>query len=866
MKLLAIDGNSILNRAFYGIKLLTTKQGRYTNAVVGFMNIFLKLLHEIEPEQVAVAFDMRGPTFRHALYTEYKAGRKGMPPELAEQLPVVKELLTLLGYRIVETEGYEADDILGTLAQAACREGIPCRIATGDRDSLQLVSDCVYVYLATTKMGRPLTTIYNEQQLLEEYGLSPAQMIDLKALMGDASDHIPGVPGIGQKTATDLLTRFGTLEQIYAEVEHLDVSGSVRNKLIAGKELAYLSRTLGTIAKDVPIDTELNAYSRGVCDTQGATRLLSELEMFAMLEKLELPAQDVPPTAIDDAPAPKITLEASPDLAALYTKLQAEGRAHFLSELENGVLQTLYITHPESVYKIEHTHPAFTDFLQKLFTSADILCCTYDVKPLYRYCMQEGLPYRPFHFDALLAAYLLNPSATSYELPRLLQEYFVAPGQLEGETSDRDWVIAAAALPLLCEKLQAQIEANEQEKLLYDIEMPLAEVLASMETVGFLVDVKGISDFGRDLETQIDAFTRQIYELAGRPFNINSPKQLGEVLFNDLQLPAKKKTKSGYSTNVEVLESLMEVHPIIPMILEYRQLVKLKTTYCDGLVKVVGADGRIHSTLNQTETRTGRISSTEPNLQNIPTRQELGRELRRYFIAKEGCLLVDADYSQIELRVLADISNDKTMIEAFNANEDIHRITASQVFNMPLSMVTPLMRSRAKAVNFGIVYGIGAFSLAKDIGVTRAEADQYIKGYFSHYAGVQQYMDRVVQEAKECGYAQTLFGRRRYLPELASKNAVQRAFGERVARNMPIQGAAADIIKIAMIRVYRRLQAESLATRLILQVHDELILEAPEAEAELAARIVDEEMENACQMQVRLIADVHTGKTWYDTK
>lgn len=858
MKLLALDGNSILNRAFYGIKLLTTKDGtKFTNGIYGFLNILIKLREEVSPDAVAVTFDVKAPTFRHEMYQGYKANRKGMPPELAQQLPALKELLGALGYKLLEAPGWEADDLLGTLA-GACKEGDFCYIATGDRDSLQLVRENVNVLLASTKMGRPQSVRYDETRVAEEYLVpSPRLLIDVKALMGDSSDCIPGVSGIGQKTAQELVSKFGTIDSIYSSLDTLDIKKGVHDKLAADRDMAYLSRTLGTIRTDAPIDTDYADYIPHEPDAFKVTALLSELEMFKMIERLDLKKAPAAPSAEENAPEVSTEVYAQQDLRLLLNTLKKAGAAYFLFEdgifsfkTDNGVAQVL----PGSGDYVEFC----TDFL----FDGTISKFTYNVKRLYSffYDYSADIKINNIAGDAMLSAYVLNPSSDAYDLRRITAEYAGA------DIPDGDSAVFAAYLPAVFAKMNAAVEENGQKRLLDEIELPLAEVLASMEREGFLVDAKGIEEFGKTLQERIEKLVADIYELAGYEFNLNSPKQLGEALFERMGLPAKKKTKSGYSTNAEVLEGLAQDYPVVAMILEYRTLAKLKSTYCDGLLKAIAPDGRIHSTLNQTETRTGRISSTEPNLQNIPVRSELGKEMRKFFIAKEGSLLVDADYSQIELRVLAHVANDKNMLDAFNNGDDIHAITASQVFNMPLMMVTPLMRSRAKAVNFGIVYGIGAFSLAKDIGVTRAEADSYIKGYLAHFSGVDRYMKEVIEKAKENGYVETVFARRRYLPELRSSNGMMRAFGERVARNMPIQGTAADIIKIAMIRVYRELKKQCFGARLIMQVHDELIVEAPAEEADKVASIVKREMEHAVKMRVSMQADVGVGKSWYESK
>lgn len=859
MKLLVIDGNSILNRAFYGIKLLTTKDGRFTNGIYGFMNILLKLQEEYSPDATAIAFDLKAPTFRHELYDEYKAQRKGMPPELAQQMPILKELLTALGYTIVEKEGYEADDILGTLS-ASCKGEDFCYIATGDRDSLQLVNDNTNVLLASTKAGKPQTIQYDTEKIKEEYGVTPKQLIEIKALMGDSSDNIPGVAGVGQKTASDLIQRFSDIDNIYNNIDTLDIKTGVKNKLTQDKDKAYLSHELGTIFLEVPIDTDLQSYVKANADDEKALEILASLEMFSTIERLGLNTN----TNFENFEnAKKMSLEKTSDYNKLYDIIKQNSKAYFITEYENSQIKDMFFCTDEKIINISNADLEFLPFVSKFLSDESIEKYTADSKELFRFCIDNDIDIKNIKMDTSLAGYVLNPSANSYDITRLAQEYNIPLVNID--TEDEVAQQASVFIPL-CDKLDFEIEQNNQQSLLDDIEIPLALVLASMEKTGFEVDEKGIEDFGTDLAKKIEEIEKRIYSEVGYEFNLNSPKQLGVALFEDLGLPVQKKTKTGYSTSADVLESLAHMHPVVEDVLQYRTLAKLKSTYCDGLLKVIAQDGRIHSTLNQTETRTGRISSTEPNLQNIPVRSELGRELRKFFRAKEGYVLIDADYSQIELRVLADISNDPVMINAFLEEDDIHTITASQVFNLPVSMVTPLMRSRAKAVNFGIVYGIGAFSLAKDIGVTRKEADTYIKGYLEHYSGVREYMDKVVHDAKDTGYVTTLFNRRRYLPELTASNAMLRAFGERVARNMPIQGTAADIIKIAMVRVYARLKNEGMKSRLILQVHDELIVEAPINESERAAQILKEEMENACKLKVPLTVDVNCDKTWYDAK
>ncbi len=842
MKLLAIDGNSIINRAFYGIKLLTTKDGRYTNAIYGFINILFKLCDEVKPDSVAVAFDLKAPTFRHKMYDGYKAKRKGMPEELAMQMPLLKEWLSLAGYTCVECEGYEADDILGTLCAAADKSGNTCVVATGDRDSLQLISDNSSVMLAATKMGHPEVVVYDRAALMEKYGLTPSQMIDLKALMGDNSDNIPGVAGIGEKTATALVKEFGSLDGVYNNLDSDKISNGVRAKLENGKDSAYLSRTLGTIFCEVPISQNLEDYRIKAADETKLARFMTDLELFRLLDRMGIsPA----------APKAPETVEKKVISSVSFDKLSTASLCVF----KDGVFA--------AVCDGEHTCEISYDEYLDILCNENIAKTVYDSKSCYKEAMDSGRAAHNIIFDALLAGYIASPSASSYELERLAAEYCVSCPECNGLTPSES---GAALLFCVCEKLKKVIDETGSTNLYNTIELPLARVLAEMEQEGFLVDFEGISEMGKELGERISDIQNEIYSLVGYEFNLNSPKQLGEALFEKLQLPYGKKTKTGYSTSAEVLEKLKDEHPAVSLLLKYRQLAKLKSTYCDGLMASVSLDGRIHSTFNQAETRTGRISSSEPNLQNIPVKTQEGKKLRKYFVAKKGYVLCDADYSQIELRVLAHIAKDKEMIDAFTSNTDIHTRTASQVFDMPEDMVTPLMRSRAKAVNFGIVYGIGAFSLAKDIGVSIAEADSYIKGYLNTYKGVDIYMKSVIEEAKEKGYVTTIFGRRRYLPELSASNGMLRAFGERVARNMPIQGAAADIIKLAMIRVHDRLAREQLDAKLILQVHDELIIEAAEPIAEYVCSLLKEEMEAAANLLVTLLADVGCGKTWFDAK
>ena len=864
MKLLVLDGNSILNRAFYGIKLLSTKSGDFTNGIYGFLTMLKKIQDETQPQAVAIAFDRRAPTFRHKMYAGYKSNRKGMPEELAQQLPVLQELLTSLGYRLVSCEGWEADDILGTLSAACERDGHTCLIATGDRDSLQLVSPATTVRLATTKFGQPQVTLYDEAKIREDYGISPPQMIDLKAIQGDTSDCIPGVAGIGPKGAGELVRQFGSLENIYANLEDPAIKPAARKKLEASRDNAFLSYELGTIRRDAPIETDVNAYLLTEGEPQKAGALMVRLELFSLIEKFGLTA--VPATAQSAPAAGRPELVELSDGASMLPRLEDAGEAFFYCnwDKQGQSLEGLIFAHKDQLWRVKPDEA----FLRAFLTNERIPKFTHDSKPLHALALRLGCGLEGLRMDTALAAYLLDPSATGYDVPRLAAEYSVALPDFEEPELN-----CAAAMPELCGALSRAIDKNGQRELLDNIELPLCGVLAQMEHVGFYVDRQSIEEYGKQLEEQVEQLRDSIISQVGREFNINSPKQLGEVLFDKekgLGLPHGKKTKTGWSTNVDVLEDLRAEAPVVDDILKYRTVAKLKSTYCDGLLKVIGPDGRIHSNFNQTETRTGRISSTEPNLQNIPVRTPIGRELRKFFAAEspdgEPWVLVDADYSQIELRVLAHVANDAAMREDFLEGHDIHASTAARVFGLPQELVTPALRSRAKAVNFGIVYGIGAFSLSKDIGVSRREADEYIKEYLRNYAGVDAYMQNVAAVAKEQGYVETMFGRRRYLPELKSSNFNMRSFGERVARNMPIQGAAADIIKIAMIRVSRRLEAEGLKARMILQVHDELIVECPESEQAQVQALLAEEMEQAVSLSVPMVADACAGRTWYDAK
>ena len=826
MKLLVIDGNSIINRAFYGIRLLSNKKGVFTNALTGFFNIYLKLLGNFKPDCVAVAFDLKATTFRHKEYSEYKAGRKGMPEELYMQMPYLKAILRALNIAIIECEGFEADDIIGTLSAVCDEKGEECIIATGDRDSFQLITDRVYVNLA----GNKEDTLYTPEKIMEVYGVTPPEMIEVKALMGDSSDNIPGVPGIGEKTALSLIGKYHSIDEIYRNIDSIEVTKSVREKLIKGEESAKLSHFLGTISKSAPIDTDIENYKLKSPNESELAGILTELEMFTLLKKLNISAEAINSAAVsaanekaEEKEIPELSKEI-PDF--IYT----EGK---LLRYQGGISEEIP---PEKYGEV------LADSTPKR---------TFDLKAMLT---DTGIEIQNVVFDTTLAAYLLNVSSSEYGIERLCNEYGVSYNpEDKAETVYR----------LNC-RLSGRLHEEKMEGVLNEIEIPLSYVLVSMEREGVQLDKEALEAFGKKLTEEAEELEQQIYICAGESFNISSPKQLGTILFDKLGLPYGKKTKTGYSTNAEVLESLMGKDPIIELVLNYRAVTKLNSTYAAGLLKVISEDGRVHTTYKQTETRTGRISSAEPNIQNIPVRTERGREFRRFFTAKEGYVLVDADYSQIELRILAHISDDKNMIDAFKSGEDIHTVTASQVFNQPVEWVTPEMRRSAKAVNFGIVYGIGAFSLSKDIGVSVAEADRYIKSYLAKYSGVDRYMNETVEFAKKNGYVTTMKGRRRYIPELSASNKNVQAVGKRMAMNTPVQGTAADIIKLAMIKVYERLRRENLDARLILQVHDELIVEARKDIAEKVSAILREEMENAVQLSVPLTVDAKWGESWYE--
>lgn len=880
-KIVLVDGHSILNRAFYGVPDLSNAEGLHTNAVYGFLNILFKILDEENPEYLVVAFDVKAPTFRHEIYKEYKGTRKPMPEELREQVPVMKEVLTAMGIKIMEKAGLEADDILGTIAKKSEREGMEVALISGDRDLLQIASEHIKIRIPKTKGGRTEIEDYYAKDVEAKYQVNPVQFIDLKALMGDASDNIPGVPKVGEKTATELMVRFGSLENIY---EHIDevTKKSIKESLIANRELADLSKVLATINIEGDIEFSYEDAKRKDFYTEEAYKLFKRLEFKNMLsrfekEPLENKQKDFFNLITDLSEAEKIFSK--------MKKLPAGEKAAFdiiEDSKEDGDFAGISLAlNEKEIYFMKAegflTKEYLTDKLSELPDRIKLV--TFDIKKKYDYIRTENTEN---FFDILIAAYLLNPLKNDYGPEDIANEYLglMIPGraQLFGKERLKSAVMSkekevmeyacflAYVEYMAAEVLEEKLIRTGMDKLMHEIEMPLSYVLYDMEKEGIQVKPDELKAYSEALNERIEELETGIHKQADSDFNINSPKQLGEVLFEKLGLPGGKKTKTGYSTAADVLDKLAPEHPIVSDILEYRGLTKLKSTYAEGLAAYIGEDSRIHSSFNQTITATGRISSTEPNLQNIPMRMELGRLIRKVFVPKDGSVFIDADYSQIELRVLAHMSGDEQLIEAYRMDEDIHRITASKVFHTPFEEVTDLQRRNAKAVNFGIVYGISSFGLSQDLSISRKEAAEYIEQYFNTYPGVKTFLDKLVEDAKEKGYVTTMFGRRRPVPELSSSNFMQRSFGERVAMNSPIQGTAADIIKIAMIRVWKRLKEEGLCSKLILQVHDELLIETAEDEADQVSRLLEEEMRSAAQLAVVLEIDMHTGRNWYEAK
>ncbi|MBE6968749.1 MAG: DNA polymerase I [Ruminococcaceae bacterium] len=863
MKLMILDGNSLVNRAFYGIRMLNAPDGTPTNALYGFLAIVQRLLDEEKPDGLCVAFDVHAPTFRHERYTEYKAGRRPMPEELRVQIPLLKELLDAMGVQRLELPGWEADDLLGTVS-LRCRENWDCVIVSGDKDALQLVDEHVRVLNVKSRMGQTETIDYTVERFREEYGFDPARMIDLKALMGDSSDNLPGVPGIGEKTALELLKNFGSLAGVYENMEDERIKAGVRKKLLAGRESAELSFELATIARNAPIDYTPTVWT---LPTEGPLYALMQRFGFRkFIEKWKLQPGEGGAVAAETR---QRSLTEICDFAALEEALAGE------VALYGGLSELALVRGDKSWYMSRESFCGDYDEALRRLLAPTVRKSGHHIKDLLRAAREQGLEAGGFVFDSALAAYLLDATAGGYDIERLCLKYcgwepqsVPEEEQLSllsvGSDAKRQEALAerAAAVEELGKILPGKLAELQMTELYEKIELPLCAVLAEMEHRGFLVDREALSAFGEKLSVGIEELQQQIWREAGREFNINSPKQLGAVLFEELGLPGGKKTKTGWSTNADVLEKLRFDHAIVAHVLEYRELAKLKSTYADGLLKVIGPDGRIHTSFQMTVTDTGRLSSREPNLQNIPVRRELGAMIRDMFVSGEGMVLVDADYSQIELRLLAHISGDEHMRAAFLSGEDVHAVTASQVFGVPLSEVTSEERRRAKAVNFGIVYGISAFSLSEDLGVFVHEARAYMDAYLERFAGVREYQKNVVQEAKERGYVETLFHRRRALPELSAPQFPIRAFGERVAMNMPIQGTAADVMKLAMVNVAARLRREGLEGRLILQVHDELIVECPEAERDRCAAVLREEMEQAVNYAVPLVAEAKWGRSW----
>ena len=843
MKLLILDGNSVINRAFFGVKPLTTREGLYTHAIYGFLNILERMEKEEQPEAVCVSFDLHGPTFRHLKYDGYKANRHGMPEELAMQMPVMKDVLRAMNIPIYECKGWEADDVIGTVGKICSNNGWECVIVTGDRDSLQLIDENVHVKLVVTKAGQTTATLYNEETFREEYGFEPKKLIDLKALMGDTSDNIPGVAGVGPKTAKDLLAKFGSLDGVYANLDDKSIRPKLREKLENDKENAYLSYDLATIRPEAPIDFEPKDAIVQPYNRPALYELFQKLEFVRLIDKYGLRG-----AAVEAAPKLEANVEALPKADAMPVDVKRfaayiAGDGSIGLAWEKGVCVLTPMEAQMGGFDLSGKELIFHDSKTAM------------------HCLDSmGVGFGRCIFDTALAAYDLNPSQSDYPVSKLATTF------LGISVEDENAAGCAEAIWHLRSILEAELEKNEMTALYRDIELPLCNVLYKMEKRGILIDRTQLEQFGTMLSERIADCETLIYSYSDGKFNINSTKQLGELLFEKLALPPVKKTKTGYSTNADVLEKLKDKHPIIPAIMDYRMLTKLKSTYADGLMKVIEEDGRIRTTFQNLVTATGRLSSTEPNLQNIPVRTDLGAEIRKMFVPKPGCVLVDADYSQIELRVLAHIAEDETMQKAFCEGLDIHTATAAQVFHVPMEEVTSLQRRHAKAVNFGIVYGISEFSLAEDIGVSRYEAREYIDNYLTNYRGVRTYMKQVVENAKTIGYTQTMYGRRRYIPELKSSNFNVRSGAERIALNTPIQGTAADLIKLAMIRVEQALNEHFPEAQLLLQVHDELIVECPEAMASQVAELISKEMQNVAKLSVPLTAEAKFGKSWYDAK
>lgn len=898
-KIVLIDGNSILNRAFYGImgsKMLMTTDGRYTNAVYGFLNILFKVLEDIEPEYLMVAFDLKAPTARHKLYEGYKATRKGMPNELAQQLPILKDILKSMNITIIEKEGYEADDVLGTIAKRAEKEKLSVTIVSGDRDTFQLTSNKIKVRIPHTKMGKTEVDTFDQKAVMKHYGVTPEQLIEVKGLQGDTSDNIPGVPGIGEKTALELIKQYKSIKELYEAIENNtdNLKPKIKEKLLQNRDLAELSRTLGTINLEVPIEEKIEDFRIKEWNNEEVITKFKELNFNRFIERFNLKSEEKLNQNISELFEVK-TLKEKQDIENLIQKIEQEQKMYYILGTEDvndeklvikKQIKSIYIYNDKDIYEIKSN---ISDFKQ-VFENEQIKKYGYRLNENIVLLKQEDIILKGVYFDAEIAGYVLNPSNGKYRLEDLskqylnidIPEYLEAIGakqqkelqitlfDVQEENNDFEKYqnsIYAYSIAKLEETMQQKMEEITSLDLFKNIEMPLVNVLAQMQYEGIYVNKDELVAFGDKLKEEIENIKQQIYNLCGEEFNINSTQQLGVILFEKLKLPVYKKTKKGYSTDVDILEKLKEEHPVIEKILEYRTLMKLNSTYVEGLIVYINKyTHKIHSYFHQTITATGRISSTEPNLQNIPTRTDQGKQIKRAFKAQEGNIFIDADYSQIELRILAHISKDRNMREAFKNNEDIHKQVASKVFDVPLEEVTKEQRTAAKAVNFGIVYGISGFGLAEQLGISRKKAEQYIKQYLEKYKGVQSFMNSIVEEAKEKGYVETLFHRRRYIPELSSNNYMVRQFGSRAAMNTPIQGTAADIMKIAMIEVNRRLDKEHLNAKLILQIHDELLIECKIEEKDKVKQILKESMENAFKLSVPLEVEVSEADNWYDVK
>lgn len=901
-KIVLIDGNSILNRAFYGImgnKMLMTPDGKYTNAVYGFLAILFKVLEDIEPEYLMVTFDLKAPTARHKMYDGYKATRKGMPNELAEQMPILKDILHSMNITIIEKEGYEADDVLGTVSKKAEKEGFDVTIVSGDRDTFQLTSNKIKVRIPHTKMGKTETEVFDENAVIEKYGVTPKQLIEVKGLQGDTSDNIPGVPGVGEKTALELVKKYKTIDGLYEAIEkgEDDLKPKTKEKLVANKELAELSRTLGTINLEVPIEEKIEEFKIKEWNNEEVLAKFKELNFNRFIERFNLKSDEKPKQNITELFDVK-TLNSKNEIESLLKKLKEQ--LIFIIGTEKSIdekliikkhIKSIYIYNDNNIYEIKfNDENEFSSYFKETLENENIKKYSYGLNEMYVILEQNGILLKGIEFDAEIAAYILNPSNNHYKLEELasqylnidISEYLEAVGAnqeketqmtlFSQEENNIDFekyhnAIYTYVIAKLIEVMEQKMQEISSMDLFKNIEMPLVKVLAEMQYEGIYVDKEELISFGDKLKEEIESIKQEIYNLSGEEFNINSTQQLGVILFEKLKLPVYKKTKKGYSTDVDILEKLKPEHPVIEKILEYRTLMKLNSTYIDGLIGYINEyTKKIHSYFHQTVTATGRISSTEPNLQNIPTRAEQGKQIKKAFKAQKGNIFIDADYSQIELRILAHISKDKNMREAFLNEEDIHKQVASKVFDVPLEEVTKEQRTAAKAVNFGIVYGISGFGLAEQLGISRKKAEQYIEQYLNKYCGVKQFMDEIVEEAKQNGYVETLFHRRRYIPELSSNNYMVRQFGARAAMNTPIQGTAADIMKIAMIHVNERLKEEKLNARLILQIHDELLIECNIEEKEKVKEILKESMEKAVKLEVPLEVEVSEATDWYDVK